>query len=315
MATAKQAQEQPTNPKDPSDEQTLLGAYRDVILGIEGINADTEGQIQNRRYKYLSLNTLLDEVKPKFRKHHIGFRQEIVYSHDITGQPVFSGGTGNQPRKPTGLATTQQLVTINTIIFNATEEKLVGSYPIIMDGDPKKAGSAITYGRRYALCAALGIYPDPDDDGNAASQYNGVYSPEQRHIQPAKTTYPSQQYQQSQQRQYQARQQTQRQTAQQQQPPRQQQAPHQQPQQQYNQSQQQTTYQRAQPNATQTVKAGGITDQQIQQLLTMAEQGGIKLPEVLRQYKGRPVQHMRELTERDYEAIYQHLIELQNPQV
>lgn len=303
MATTKQATEQPTNPEKQSDEQTLLGAYRDVILEIEGINADTEGQIQNRRYKYLSLNTLLDEVKPKFRKHHIGFRQEIVYSHDITGQPVFSGGTGNQPRKPTGLATTQQLVTINTIIFNATEEKLVGSYPIIMDGDPKKAGSAITYGRRYALCAALGIYPDPDDDGNAASQYNGVYSPEQRHIQPAKTTYPSQQYQQPQQRQYPTRQQPQRQTAQRQQPPRQQQAPRQQP-------QQQTTYQKTQPNAAQTVKSGGITDQQIQQLLSLAEQGGIKLPEVLRQYKGRPVTQMRELTERDYEAIYRHLIEL-----
>lgn len=298
MATAEQSQEQPTKPKDPSDEQTLLGAYRDVILEIEGINADTEGQIQNRRYRYLSLNTLLDEVKPKFRKHHIGFRQEIVYSHDITGQPVFTGGTGNQPRKPTNMVTTQQLVTINTIVFNATEEKLVGSYPIIMDGDPKKAGSAITYGRRYALCAALGIYPDPDDDGNAASQYNGAYTPQQR-TQSQQTTYP--------------RQQPNRQTAQRQQQPRQQQAPRQQPQQQYNKPQQ-TTYPKTQPNAAQTVKAGGITDQQIQQLLTMAEQGGIKLPEVLRQYKGRPVQHMRELTERDYEAIYRHLIEL-SPQV
>lgn len=307
MATAKQAQEQPTKPKEPSNEQTLLGAYRDVILEIEGINADTEGQIQNRRYRYLSLNTLLDEVKPKFRKHHIGFRQEIVYSHDITGQPVFTGGTGNQPRKPTNMVTTQQLVTINTIIFDDTEEKLVGSYPIIMDGDPKKAGSAITYGRRYALCAALGIYPDPDDDGNAASQYNGTYTPQQQHTQSQQTTYPRQQYQ--------TRQQPNRQTAQRQQQPRQQQAPRQQPQQQYNRSQQQPTYQKAQPNATQTVKAGGITDQQIQQLLNMAEQGGIKLPEVLRQYKGRPVPHMRELTERDYEAIYQHLIELQSPQV
>lgn len=294
MATTKQTPEQPTNPEKQSDEQTLLGAYRDVILEIEGINADTEGQIQNRRYKYLSLNTLLDEVKPKFRKHHIGFRQEIVYSHDITGQPVFTGGTGNQPRKPTNIVTTQQLVTINTIIFNATEEKLVGSYPIIMDGDPKKAGSAITYGRRYALCAALGIYPDPDDDGNAASQYNGLYSPEQKHIQPEKTTYPRQQYQQTQQRQYQTRQQPQQQTVQRQQPPRQQQAPRQQPQ--------------------HSAPAGGITDQQIQQLLNLAKQGGINLSEVLRQYKGRPVPQMRELTSKDYEAVYKHLIELRHPE-
>ncbi len=35
--------------------------------------------------------------------------------------------------------------------------------------DPQKAGSAITYARRYALQAIAGI-PSEDDDGNAASQ-------------------------------------------------------------------------------------------------------------------------------------------------
>lgn len=32
------------------------------------------------------------------------------------------------------------------------------------------AGSALTYGRRYSLSAALGVVADEDDDGNAASQ-------------------------------------------------------------------------------------------------------------------------------------------------
>lgn len=32
------------------------------------------------------------------------------------------------------------------------------------------AGSSITYARRYALCAALGIVADEDDDGNIASE-------------------------------------------------------------------------------------------------------------------------------------------------
>jgi hypothetical protein len=36
-------------------------------------------------------------------------------------------------------------------------------------GDPQAAGSAITYARRYALPAILGIATDEDDDGNAAS--------------------------------------------------------------------------------------------------------------------------------------------------
>ncbi|MHB1778111.1 MAG: ERF family protein [Acidimicrobiales bacterium] len=35
--------------------------------------------------------------------------------------------------------------------------------------DPQGQGSAITYARRYAYCAALGIVADEDDDGRAAS--------------------------------------------------------------------------------------------------------------------------------------------------
>jgi hypothetical protein len=37
------------------------------------------------------------------------------------------------------------------------------------DGSPQAVGSAITYGRRYALMAVAGIAPTDDDDGNAAS--------------------------------------------------------------------------------------------------------------------------------------------------
>jgi len=32
------------------------------------------------------------------------------------------------------------------------------------------AGSAVTYARRYSLCAALGIAAEDDDDGNAATE-------------------------------------------------------------------------------------------------------------------------------------------------
>lgn len=40
--------------------------------------------------------------------------------------------------------------------------------------DPQAVGSAITYMRRYALGAVLGLNIDNDDDGNAAS---GVGTP------------------------------------------------------------------------------------------------------------------------------------------
>ena len=42
--------------------------------------------------------------------------------------------------------------------------------------DPQGVGSAITYGRRYALAAMVGVVADEDDDGNAASQGGQAYA-------------------------------------------------------------------------------------------------------------------------------------------
>lgn len=292
MATANQPAPQSKEHIKDKDGESLAGRYRNAINELGILTKDAQGQTGNHTYGYLTLPKVLKAAKEVFGKHNIGFRQSVNFVNVVDGQPFVDN------RKTSYIP--QPMVTVDTIIFDSESEILVGKYPVVLTGNPKTSGSAITYARRYSLFAALGIYPEDDDDGEMASQYY------------QRAANPQQQYQQSQQRQYQ-RQQTQRQTAQRQQQPRQQQAPRQQPQQQYNKPQQ-TTYPKAQPNAAQTVKAGGITDQQIQQLLTMAEQGGIKLPEVLRQYKGRPVPHMRELTERDYEAIYRHLIEL-SPQV
>lgn len=46
------------------------------------------------------------------------------------------------------------------------------------------AGSAITYGRRYALAAALGLASDEDDDGNGAE----LHKPKAGKTQPPETT-------------------------------------------------------------------------------------------------------------------------------
>jgi hypothetical protein len=55
-------------------------------------------------------------------------------------------------------------------------DAITGSWPL---PDPEKAtpqqmGSAVTYGKRYALSAVTGIAPDEDDDGNAASSGPGA---------------------------------------------------------------------------------------------------------------------------------------------
>lgn len=53
---------------------------------------------------------------------------------------------------------------------------LSGDYPL-SGGNAQQRGSEITYARRYTLCAVVGIAPDDDDDGNAASQPRQAQKP------------------------------------------------------------------------------------------------------------------------------------------
>ena len=85
-----------------------------------------------------------------------------------------------------GLAVVQQVsrgggdVSVRTMLIHASGEWVSSTItlPVLpmqkRDGTETKVtaqsyGSAITYGRRYGLAAAVGIAPDDDDDGNAAS--------------------------------------------------------------------------------------------------------------------------------------------------
>src|SRR5690606_31859835 len=47
-----------------------------------------------------------------------------------------------------------------------------GAYPLPTTGTPQQVGSAITYARRYALCAVTGVAADEDDDGNSTRDLN-----------------------------------------------------------------------------------------------------------------------------------------------
>lgn len=53
-------------------------------------------------------------------------------------------------------------------------ESLVGSYPLPTSGRPQEMGSAITYARRYALCAATGVAPEDDDDNASTAERAAV---------------------------------------------------------------------------------------------------------------------------------------------
>jgi hypothetical protein len=58
-------------------------------------------------------------------------------------------------------------------------ESRTAEYPLPQQGKPQEIGSAITYGRRYMLCAMTGIAPGGDDDDAAAAHRSYDHSPQE----------------------------------------------------------------------------------------------------------------------------------------
>lgn len=100
---------------------------------------------------YAPLDTILSTVRPVLSKHGLSVVQ-------------IPGSVENN-------------ITVTTILFHESGEYLE-SEPLVLRMDKmtaQGAGSAITYARRYALSAILGVASEDDDDGNAAA-YGGVTS-------------------------------------------------------------------------------------------------------------------------------------------
>lgn len=104
-----------------------------------------DGNNPHFRSKYVQIDGLLDAVRPVLSKHGLS----VVQS---------TGGNG-------------QDISVTTMILHNSGEWIETDALVLkaVKADPQGAGSAVTYGRRYGLSAALGVAWDDDDDGNAAS--------------------------------------------------------------------------------------------------------------------------------------------------
>jgi hypothetical protein len=94
--------------------------------------------------KYVPLDSLIDTAKPLLKSNGLSFIQSC------------SGDGAN--------------IIVTTLLMHNSGE-WVESDPLTLRADKataQGAGSAITYARRYALAAALGLASDEDDDGNQA---------------------------------------------------------------------------------------------------------------------------------------------------
>lgn len=94
-------------------------------------------------YTYADLAGVLDHVRPVLAKHSLGLVQDVEVADGRVGITT-------------------------TLIHSSGESLRFGPLAASAPVDMQKLGSAITYARRYALVAALGIAADEDDDGAAA---------------------------------------------------------------------------------------------------------------------------------------------------
>jgi hypothetical protein len=94
-------------------------------------------------YSYAPLPDILDANRPLLAKHGLSVVQES------------SGENGT--------------VSLTTLVAHTSGQWLMaGPVSVSCSGGPQVVGSAITYLRRYSLCAVLGISGDSDDDANVA---------------------------------------------------------------------------------------------------------------------------------------------------
>lgn len=93
-------------------------------------------------YKYADLPEIIRVVRPILKKHGLAFAQSVE-----------KDGAG---------------IAVYTRIFHVGGHfEAFGPVVLPSGDDARTAGSAATYGRRYGLCAALGIAADEDTDAEA----------------------------------------------------------------------------------------------------------------------------------------------------
>jgi len=99
------------------------------------------------RSRYLSLESLMEQVLPVLNKHGLILIQKPTITE--SGQP----------------ALTTKVIHAESGEWESDTMLLAAAKP-----DPQGQGSAITYARRYSAMSFLGLVADEDDDANKASQ-------------------------------------------------------------------------------------------------------------------------------------------------
>lgn len=142
--------------------EQLLDALAKAASAMENPKFDSTNP--HFKSKFASLAACEAVVRPRLAEQGLMYRQTCLADHE------------------------DGMTWLVTIVYGAGGEVEVSRVPLSITGnDPQKQGSALTYAKRYGLCAAFGIAGEEDDDGNAATE-----RPQKPRKQPYKASIPQQ---------------------------------------------------------------------------------------------------------------------------
>ncbi|MCW5318827.1 ERF family protein [Nostoc sp. KVJ3] len=118
-----------------------------------------DGTNPHYKRKYATLDAVLDAVTPGLSKHGLVI---IQTTEILEGKTV-----------------------LRTHIFHESGENITSTYPLPEISDSQKFGAALTYARRYAVCAILSVTADEDNDAEGAATPQKPEQP-QNNIRPRK---------------------------------------------------------------------------------------------------------------------------------
>ena len=124
---------------------TATAALVQALAALDNVKANKINPAFKARY--VSLDALLDAIKPVLLDHDLALIQTLVSSEGKVG--------------------------VSTAFLHASGERFdFGTLLVKADGlTPQQVGGAITYLRRQSIQTACGISVDLDDDGAAASAF------------------------------------------------------------------------------------------------------------------------------------------------
>jgi hypothetical protein len=117
----------------------LLSALAELQANPPKITKRGKGQVGSREYKYATLDAVWAALEPWRLTHGIIW---VACPSRVDSAPVLA----------------------YRLIHVKTGDEINGHYPLT-DAHGQQLGADITYARRYALCAVLGLLADEDTDG------------------------------------------------------------------------------------------------------------------------------------------------------